>query len=194
MSFAGREFLRDLGGGGPGAVPEAIAKVERANREQSGMVMLDESTRSALSLAGSAEERPFRSTMFELALRSEHDPDRGGVSVQLAENGFGRFKFDLITLVALSGDLERMAMLTRLGPPLLLRLRGAIAVQASGREMQLLCALDTHYSLREAAVAMNITRPTARTLGERLGTRVGAAGIAETLDRLLELGRRHRYR
>lgn len=189
LSFGAREFLRDLAGGGPGAVADGIAKVEQANRTQTGLAVLESSARDGLILAGSGEERALRSSMLELALRPSADPDRSGASVYIAENAFGRFRFDLSTLVGLDGEFERFGVLTRLVPPLILRLRGAIGVQATGRELELLSALTAADTLQTAADSLQIAKATARTLGERLARRVGETSLHRAADRLLELGR-----
>ncbi len=189
MSFAGLSILRDLGGGGPGAREAGQAMVEAANRRQEGGAQLDETQKLSLILAGGESERAFRSSMFDLGLRSEADPDRTGASLILAENGFGRYRLRLVTLVALDGRFERIASVTRFVPPLLLRLRGAINVQATGREIQLLCALDGGDSLKNTADRLNIAKATARTLGERLAARVGASTLPQAVDRLSEIGR-----
>ncbi len=189
MSFGGPEMLRDLAGGGPNASIEGRLMVERANRQQASAPLLDAESKAALTLAGLAGERAFRGGMFELSLRPTSDPDRRGFSLTLGENGFGRFQLHVSTLVGVNGELERLGLLTRLVPPLLLRLRGALGVQATGREIQLLCALATEPTLKSAAKRLNIEHTTARTLGERLAARVGASGIAQASDRLMEIGR-----
>ncbi len=189
MSFGGPEILRDLAGGGPRAAELGRQMVEQANQAQIGAQQLDGGARTALTLAGSVDERAFRSTMFDLSLRPMQDPDRRGVSLLLQDNGYGRFQLRISTMIGLNGELERIGMLTRFVPPLLLRLRGALAVQASGREIQLLCALDANATLKTAARELNIAVSTARTLAERLAARVGANGMVQAADRLMEIGR-----
>lgn len=189
MSFGGPEILRDLAGGGPGASAAGRRIVERANLAHVGQRQLDDESRAAFTLAGGPEERPFRGSMADLALRPLQDPDRQGVSLVVAENGYGRFHLRISTLVGTDGRMERLGLITRSVPPLLLRLRGALAVQASAREMQLLCALDGDATVKDAARALNIAASTARTLAERLAARVGAAGMATASDRLMEIGR-----
>ncbi len=189
MSFGGPELLRDLAGGGAGASAAGRRIVERANLTQIGVPQLDEASRAALTLAGTPDERSFRSSMFDLALRPVQDPDRQSTSMVIAENGYGRFQLRISTLVGQDGAMERLGLITRSVPPLLLRLRGALAVQASAREIQLLCALEGDTTVKDAAKTLNIAASTTRTLTERLAARVGASGMAQASDRLMEIGR-----
>lgn len=189
MQFGGREFLRDMGGGGPGATALALERVEAENRARAGLAALGPDVKAALSLAGEPDERAFRTSMVDLTLRSRDDPDRAGASTVLADNGFGRFHFDLSTLVGIDGALERVGILTRYVPPLLLRVRGALRYEATGRELELLSALSVTGALKAAAEELRISKATARTLGERLARRIGERNLAIAADRLLEIGR-----
>jgi hypothetical protein len=189
MSFAGREMLRDAAGGGPGALPAAIAIVEKANALHSSKLNSDPASFAELTLAGLGTERAFRTSMFDLAARPGNDPDRTGAAMVLADLESGRYVLRLSTLVSMSGGLERIGVVTRYIPPLLLQIRGAFKAQASAREIQLICALEAHPSLKEAARSMNIAKATARTLGERLAARVLAPSLPDALARLGEIGR-----
>lgn len=188
MSFGGPELLRDLGGGGPGAATVGRERIQQATCSGRNGALPGGAQEWRIRSSDVAEE-PFKKSMFNLGMLPPKDPERTGAVIDLGENAFGHFQLRLTTLVGRDGSLERLGILTRLVPLLLLQLRGALAVQASGREIQLLCAIADQDSLKDAAATLNISKATARTLGERLAARVGASGLSQAVHRLAEIGR-----
>lgn len=192
MSLFGAEMLRDVGGGGPGAGAIGREIVERAAAPLLVRPALEASARASLTLAGGPEERAFRETRFDILLAGEwRHMDRRTRPATLEHNGMGRYEFWPSVLVALSGEPEVGASLTRFLPTFAIRLQGAIQVDASAREIQLLCEVESEGTLKAAAEAMGVTEETARTLGKRLGQRVEESGLAATAQRLEAIGRAH---
>jgi len=192
LSLFGAEMLRDVGGGGPGAGAIGREIVERAAAPLLVRPTLEASARASLTLAGGPEERAFRETRADILLAGDwRHSDRRTRPVTLGQNGMGRYEFWPSVMVALSGESEAGASLARFLPTFAIRLQGAVQVDASAREIQLLCALESEGTLKAAAEAIGVTEETARTLGKRLGQRVEESGLAATAHRLEAIGRAH---
>lgn len=188
FSLFGGEMLRDLGGGGPGALARGREQVERALAFVPKAPFLQPEASAPFTLAGGPEERAMRVARLDFISRYAAPSQRPELPLKLGQNGFGRFELWPALMLARSGEVEVVASLTRFLPSLALWLRGAVEVKASGREMQLLAALDEGGALRSAAGCLDISEDTARTLGKRLARRAKQTGLRPAVDRLSRIG------
>jgi hypothetical protein len=191
VSYGGSEFLRDLGGGHPGADAAAREMIKRAMLAFEQRLNIPEEPVSLEVVAGGPEARAFRESQVRLSLATQGGRNRRTLPGLLTETGLGRFELWPSILIGRGGEMELCASLTRFVPGLILQLRGALQVSASAREIQLLCELAGAGTLGAAAERMNITEGTARTLAKRLAERVDESGLHAAVAQLVALGRAH---
>lgn len=190
LAFHGSEMLRDLGGGCSGAIDQGEAIVESIVADFMRRRGLPPSKVERAVVAGAPAQRPFRNARADLSLALPGGSWRDALPITISQSRFGRFEFWPSILIGKRGEFELAGSLTRHAPSLALKLRGALQVGASAREIELLCAIATEGVLSQAARALGIAEQTAKTLAQRLAARVQARGLTEAAPRLLEIGRR----
>jgi len=178
MSFGVVEMLRDISGGGAGAVEATLGRIEKA------AAAVDAAP--AQGLPGD----PFIGIRQALIRPSPNGASRLNRDIPFGENAFGAYS---IRFAPMGGpgtpEGHLMVTLRRKVPAVLLAVRGALASGLSAREIELVAALVRGQTLEGAAADMAISLSSVRTLMDRLLVRVEAPGRGAALAQLAELGR-----
>ncbi len=191
LGVGGPEQLRDLCGGGPNAVALARALLESAaarfrQEVSAGAASTNADPAMPSMLGGADDETAFRQGNFRLMMNTR---TRLPHTIELAHTDHG--SFDL--LVAASNDLQSgkllvLGTLRRRVPRLLAVVRGLIASDAPGREMELAMQLCTGASLPEAAHVLGISTTSVRTLLSRLAGRFHTTGRDRIVEEIVKVG------
>jgi DNA-binding CsgD family transcriptional regulator len=179
MAFGVAEMLRDMGGGGPGAVADTLRRIER--------------------IAADIDHGPAYGVANDPFLHIRHGLTRPAPAVrgirplfdvQAGSNAFGQYSIRFSPLSgAAGGAVQQIATIQRRVPLSLIVLRGALAVGASAREIDLLITLVRGHTLEGAASSIGISLSSAKTLLNRILVRTNAAGRAQAIAHLVDLGR-----
>ena len=185
LGIGGAELLRDADGGGPGAGRRARARVEEAARRYAARLasnLPDEgSSAAALPDAG------FRRGHLQL-MRNRNA--RAAQVETLGTNAKGAFTARLApTVDTATGEVRILGTLQQRAPRMLALVRGLVAIDAPGRELQLALRLGTGDALGDAAQALGLAQSSAKTLLSRLAARMDHdSGREQLIDRIVELG------
>jgi hypothetical protein len=108
----------------------------------------------------------------------------------LGTNAKGAFTARLApTVDTATGEVRILGTLQQRAPRMLALVRGLVAIDAPGRELQLALRLGTGDALGDAAQALGLAQSSAKTLLSRLAARMDHdTGREQLIDRIVELG------
>ena len=184
LGVGGAELLRDADGGGPGAGLEARARVEAAARRYAALLSIDapDAGSTSATLPDAGFRRGHLQLMRRQAARAVHvEP--------LGTNAKGAFAARLAPSVdTATGEVRILGTLQQRAPRMLALVRGLVAIDAPGRELQLALRLGAGDALGDAARVLGLAVSSAKTLMSRLAARVDDSGREHLIDRITEIG------
>lgn len=172
----GLDILRDICGGGPGAVAVGRGLMEAEARR--------------MAQRGDPEAVTFQDQLLSLSYDGGQIAIQAARANEFARNVFGAFELSLHPMIGVNDGSRRvLGVLNRKEPAALLAVHAAIVSNLPARETDLLLALVEGDSVREAAGRLQIAPSSARTLLERLMGRFAVRDREQLLQAVFSLGR-----